>query len=151
MKIAIDFDSTIIEHQERYDDIHGELRLMPGAKEALTAMRDAGHTLILFSARANRALREDWKLNPLWRDGKVRFDVSWWKKNQPINQGRYEQMLRFVEAELPGIFDAIDDGHQGKPMVDRYIDDRALTFMRSGLAGYTWFELAQTFGENEGA
>lgn len=145
MIIAVDFDGTVVEQDHAYDDLHTPFRLVTGVDIALQAIKAAGHTLILVSARANRALRIDWRLNPLWREGAVRFNEGWWLKNRELNQKRYEQMVRFVGLKLPGVFDAIDDGLQGKISADLYIDDRAVRF-GIGHEGKTWVDLARMYG-----
>lgn len=144
MIIAIDFDGTIIDDTHQYDDLATPLKFLPGALRALHALRRAGHTLILYSGRANRALREDWRLNPLWLSHAVPFDVDRWARNLPLNRARYKQMVDFVETELPGVFSAIDDGHQGKVSADLYIDDRALKYGPNN-----WGAIAEAYGEHQ--
>jgi hypothetical protein len=55
-------------------------------------------------------------------------------------------MVSFIQREAPGIFDAIDDGQQGKPLADIFIDDRALTF---GPRGMDWAEIAAVYGSDK--
>jgi hypothetical protein len=139
--LGIDFDGTVVVQDGRaYDDIKTPPRLLPGAREALKALKRAGHVLLLYSARANRALIEDPDLDPLVRAGVRRVDMVAWRRSRELNRARYGQMLAFIAAELPGIFDAVDDGHQGKPCVDLFIDDRALKFQN-------WRGIAQVYGE----
>lgn len=147
MILAIDFDNTIVSQDRAYNDLDTPLEFMPGAKEALESLRNAGHTVVVYSARANRALREDWQLNPLWRDGKVPFDLAWWERNRELNEARWHQMLEFLLVHLPWV--SVDDGKQGKPSADLYIDDKALKLGR-GADALDWFEIAETFGEAEG-
>jgi phosphoglycolate phosphatase-like HAD superfamily hydrolase len=146
MIIGVDFDGTVIDQNEQFEDSDvEELQLLPDAREGLEALKRAGHILILFSGRANRAHREDWRLNPLWRDGVVPFDEKRWEKNRPIFEARYQAMLEFVARELPGIFDAIDDGQQGKLAdCDLWIDDKSI-----GRWGYdcSWSDVIQLYGE----
>jgi hypothetical protein len=52
-------------------------------------------------------------------------------------------MLETVERELPGVFDAIDDGSAGKFSFDLVIDDKAATFRGPA----TWSRIARTYGE----
>lgn len=146
MRIALDFDGTLVEDDHAYDDLKTPLRLKPGARDALRALKAAGHVLLLHSARSNRALWEDWQLNPLWRDGLVRFDVTFWERNKELNLARYSQMVTFVERELDGLIDAIDDGRQGKPMVDLFIDDRAIAY-GNGAKCLGWSAIAERFGD----
>jgi len=124
VRIAIDFDDTIVVggingNRKTYDDVTTPLEFLPNAKEALLQLKAWGHDLILYSGRANRAGRFDFKLNPLWKTegGPV------WVDNM-VNQRRYAQMLQFVEDNLPNVFAFIDDGGQGKVSADLFIDDR---------------------------
>jgi hypothetical protein len=143
VKIAVDFDGTVVREDRAYEDLETPLEFVPYAKEGLHALKRAGHVLMLVSARANRALREDWQLHPLWRQ-----DMNppvWWEKSQPINEARYRQMLDFVKKELPGVFDCIDDGYCGKLGADVYLDDKALRL--SAAEGTSWYEVAERFGD----
>lgn len=146
MIIAIDFDGTIVEERGRaYDDLTTPLELMEGARAALLALLREGHTLVLYSARANLALRRDWRLNPLWRDGKVRFNRQLIESSYSLNEARFQQMLRFVEKELSGVFAAIDDGSVGKFSADVYIDDKAVNY-GTGI-GLSWDRIAVIYGQ----
>jgi beta-phosphoglucomutase-like phosphatase (HAD superfamily) len=142
MKMAIDFDGTIVEMQAEYADLTTPFTLIPGAKEALYQLKAAGHILLLWSARASLALRKDPQLDPLIRCGVVRPHG---KMDLALNEARYQQMLDFVEQELPGVFDAIDDGTASKPSVDLFIDDKAV----QAVGAQTWRALAEVFGQEE--
>jgi len=145
--ICIDFDDTVVSQAGRaYEDVTTPLRLMSGARLALASLRRAGHTLLLCSARANRALRVDPMLDPLVRAGKRRFSRPEWERQQPVHEARYQQMLAFTAKELPGVFDAIDDGVQGKPHADLFLDDKAMR-IGPGVLGATWLVVAQVYGE----
>jgi hypothetical protein len=146
MIIAVDFDGTIVSDAHSYADLESPLVLLPWALEGLTALKKAGHVLILYSARANLALRYDATLDPLVRAGLKNVDTGRWSKAQPLNEARYQQMVVFVSTVLHGIFDAIDDGLQGKPVVDAFIDDRAIR-KGHGPLGYSWREIALIYGE----
>jgi hypothetical protein len=147
MRIAIDFDGTLVDDDHDYD-LKTPLKLKRGALKALQALHAAGHVLILYSSRANRALWEDWRLNPLWANGVLRFDPVAWERNRGLNRARYEQMVTFVGAELRGLFAAVDDGRQGKVMADMYIDDRAVTY-GMGTRAMSWSALAQQYGDEK--
>jgi hypothetical protein len=54
-------------------------------------------------------------------------------------------MVDTVEYGLAGIFDAIDDGRQGKPMADLFIDDKGIKF--GGPDGMDWPAIADLYGE----
>jgi hypothetical protein len=146
--ICVDFDGTVVRDDRAYDDLETPLELVEGAEEALRALKLAGHTLILSSGRANRSLREDWRLNPLWRDKLVPFDELRWRRNRQTNQDRFEQMVVFVEESLPGVFDSIDEGEQGKPSADLFIDDRAVR-LGGGWPGTDWATIMGTLGDQE--
>lgn len=128
MIISIDFDGTLIDDDHDYDDLKTQLTLKPFAREAVYALRRAGHTLVLTSSRSNLALRKDWRLNPLWKLAITPFSLERWERSLLLNQARYQQMLEFVSASLPDVFACIDDGGQGKVSADVYIDDRALRY-----------------------
>lgn len=145
MILAIDFDGTIVSQDRDYDDLKTPLQFMPGALDALRAMKKAGHILIVNSARSRLSLREDWRLNPLWIGGHVPFSEERWVKSLPINQARYQQMLDFVTEHLNGIVDCVDDGRQGKIHADLFIDDRNLAY--EGLAG-SWDEIVAILAED---
>ena len=143
MIFAIDFDNTVVEQDGAYSDLETPLRLKPGAMAGLTSLKAAGHILLLYSARANRALvGEHPEVDPLHRAGCVNRMQR--HGSLCLNTARYQQMVAFVEEKLPGIFDAIDDGMQGKPNADLFIDDKAITF---GPLGMNWQQIAGRYGE----
>lgn len=139
MRIALDFDGTLVSMDRPYDDVTTPLEFLPGALDALRALKAAGHVLLLYSARANRALLEDPELDPLVRAGARKVDLVEWARSRDVHQARYDQMLAFASAHLVGLIDAVDDGRQGKPSVGLFIDDRAVRFTG-------WAELAFTYG-----
>ncbi len=140
MIIAIDFDGTIVSQDGPYDAAAPEF--LPGAKDALLALQRAGHRLLLWSARANLANRENWRRNPLWTE-----EPPGWENDRELNEQRYQVMCRFVASELPGVFAAVDDGRQGKPVgVDLFIDDKAIGL---GPLGLEWKQIAYRLGEPE--
>ncbi len=143
MIIAIDFDNTVVEQDGSYDDLETLLILKPMARPALMALKQAGHILLLYSARANQALVGDYaNVDPLHRAGVVNRNQR--AQSKRLNQARYKQMVDFVSKTLPGIFDAIDDGLQGKPNADLFIDDKAITF---GPLGMHWGQIAARYGD----
>jgi hypothetical protein len=139
MIIAIDFDGTVVVETEW--NYLGPLQLQPYAKRTLRQLKESGHHLLLYSARNNRALY-DQSLDPLVQAGVV-GSVAPSQRTISLAKRRYQHMVKFVLSELPGIFDAIDDGRQGKPRADIYIDNKAITF---GVYGMEWPEIAQVFG-----
>lgn len=149
MKIAIDFDGTIVDDSHSHRDLSTELTFTPGAEAALRSLKAADHILILYSARANLAIRWDWQHNPLWALGlDPSFSVRAWKKQRPLNQARFQQMLDFVETRLPGVFTFIDYGNQGKVLADLFIDDRALKY-GGGWRAVPWSIISRTYGDHD--
>ena len=142
MIIAVDFDATVVHQVRPYSDLYQPLSLMPGAKAGLEALHRAEHTLILCSSRANRALRVDWRLNPLWRLFTPE-QIQGWESSRGFHEARFQQMRGFVEAVLPGLFAAIDEGLQGKVLADLFIDDKSQRF---GARGLLWEQIATTWG-----
>lgn len=142
MIIAIDFDNTVVEQDGAYDDLETPLRLKPMARAALMALKQAGHILLLYSARANQALLGAASSDPLHRAGVVNREQT--DASEVLNRARFEQMVSFVNETLPNIFDAIDDGLQGKPNADLFIDDKAITF---GPLGMHWGQIAARYGD----
>lgn len=151
MLIAVDFDNVIVNVRGRaYTDTTTPLMFMPGAKEGLAALKRAGHKLLLYSARANRALLFTPEWDPLVRAGVKRPHEAVAAQSKALHWARYREMLAFCEAELPGMFDAIDDGLQGKPLADLFIDDRALTF-GDGADRVEWPQIAMLYGATSAA
>ena len=147
MIIAVDFDGTVVRQDNRdYKDVETPLELVEYAEYGLKALKRAGHTLVLWSARASPALVNDWRFHPVW----VRYEKEppWWAASREVNQARYNQMVEFVRERLPGIFDAIDAGTAGKMPADLYIDDKARAFAPGQGAG--WLRLVHEFGELPG-
>lgn len=146
MILALDFDGTIVRDDRPYADTTTPLVFLPGAKEGLHALKRAGHTLLLYSARTNRALLYTPEHDPLVRAGIRKPDLARWEKERPIHWARYFQMMAFVRTQLPGVFDVIDDGLQGKPCADLFLDDRALRF-GFGADALGWDQIALLYGE----
>jgi hypothetical protein len=144
MNIAIDFDGTVVE--EGPYDATTPLRLKAGARYGLHSLKRAGHKLMLWSGRASPALIEDPSLDPWVRSGVKKLNLDEWRRMRVIHFARYKAMLAFITAELPGIFDAVDDGHGGKPSADLFIDDKVLR-LGYGTAAVEWLEVAQMYGE----
>lgn len=145
MIIAVDWDGTCVSQDRPYSDIVTPPEFIPGAKEALLALKRAGHLLVLWSGRANRALLFDPLLDPLVRSGVKPVNRRAWLESRHLNLARYHQMIEIVNRELPGVFDAIDDGSAGKFSFDLVIDDKAM--VSRGPA--TWARIARAYGESE--
>jgi capsule biosynthesis phosphatase len=102
MRIVIDLDGvicTIKRPEEHYADV----RLIPGVVEKLTELKNAGHYIIIQTAR-NMATCESNVGKVMKNVGQVTFD--WLAKHQ-----------------VP-----YDEIYFGKPNAHVYIDDRALRF-----------------------
>jgi hypothetical protein len=144
--IAVDFDGCCVEQTDTYDATTA-LRLKPGAYEALWALKQAGHRLILWSGRSSWALRKGPEFNLALRAGIQGEGHRSWYESTALNEARYQQMLAFVKANLPGVFDVIDDGSLGgKPPADLSIDDRCVR-IGFGLSGVSWQEVADAYGQ----
>jgi len=146
MLIAVEFDGVLVVRR-KFDEIDANFEFVSGAEEGLKSLKRAGHTLILYSTRANRALRADPALNPLWQDAGPRALASW-QKAQPLHEARFQAMLTFVAKALPGVFDAIDEGTQGKVSADLYLDDRGQK-MNNGAFAADWSVISHVYGEEE--
>jgi hypothetical protein len=146
MLIAVDFDGTVVNADRPYADVTTPLVFMPGAKEALLALKRAGHTLLLWSARSNRALLYTPEWDPLVRKGVRKPHLPKWAGTRELNWARYFQMLRFLDTALPGVFAAVDDGLQGKPLADLFIDDRALRY-GFGADAVGWQSISLLYGQ----
>lgn len=144
MIIAIDFDRTLV--ADGPYDATTPLQLLPGAKEALRSLRAAGHLLVLWSARSSPALLVDPMLDPLVRAGARRVNLRAWELAKEVHRARFRQMVEFVEAELPGLFNAVDDGAAGKFEFDLVIDDKAIRFGDKRLSGMDWSDIATRYG-----
>lgn len=144
MIIAVDFDGTVVERNTEYGDEVEDFELVPFAYQSLMALKNSGHVLILTSCRANIAQRYDWRKNPLWSNRKVPFDENKWREGLVRAQRAYQNMVTFVNDKLSGLFDAIDDGEQGKVIAHLYLDDRAFR-----ITYRSWQEVANAYGEPE--
>lgn len=147
MLVAVDFDGVIVRKDRPFADVTTPFQLMPYAKEGLQSLKAAGHTVLLYSARSNRALLYTPEWDPLVRAGVKRPHEMAWGQSRSLHWARYEQMRKFVAEQLPGLVDAIDDGLQGKPLADLFIDDRAFGF---GTDSGGWLELAHLYGAPKG-
>lgn len=102
MRICLDLDGVVCELKQPGQS-YAEVAPLPGAVEKIRALREAGHTIILQTARHMKTCQG----NPglvLARQGKVTLD--WLEKHQ-----------------VP-----FDEIHFGKPWAHIYIDDNALRF-----------------------
>jgi len=99
---AIDFDGVIHQYSNGWQKgiIYDEV--VPGAKEGVTALKDAGYHIMIYTTRTNPQFR---------------------KKGEPE---QYDQLVQYLEKhQIP--YDRIYVG-SGKPMADVYLDDRAIPF-----------------------
>jgi capsule biosynthesis phosphatase len=102
MKICIDVDGTICELRQP-DQAYADVRPLPGAVEKLTALKQAGHYLILSTARHMATCNSNLGL-VLARQGKTLFE---WLETHRI---------------------PYDELWFGKPHADVYVDDNAYRF-----------------------
>jgi hypothetical protein len=146
MIIAVDFDGTVVSEDRPFEDTVTPLRFLPGAREGLHALRRAGHTLVLWSARTNRATLFTPEWDPLVRAGIRKVHLARWEAERPLHWARLRQMERFIALHLPGVFAVVDDGLQGKPCADLFIDNKALRY-GFGAEAVGWNGIAMLFGE----
>lgn len=139
MIFAVEFDGAVVPETFAATP----LSLLPGARAGLYALKRAGHTLLLCSTRANRALRFNPELNPL---GPQLEDDAQRAEYCAFHQARYAAMCAFVAAELPEVFDWVDDGAQGKPLADVYLDSRGIAF-GFGVLSNDWIKVGRRYGE----
>ncbi len=133
MIIAVDFDDCVAYRAGP------DLLLVRGAKEALRSLKQAGHVLLLWSDRTNRARHGDATLDPLVRSGDTQ-DAQTMETRAAWAEADLE-MRSFVDEQLPGIFDAVDDGQQGAPCVDLYLGGRKYVQVTS------WRDIAGLYGD----
>lgn len=103
MRICIDFDGVICQLKESDSDSYDNLRPMPGSIEKLTQLKNAGHYLIIYTARRMRTHQGNL--------GAVMADIG----------GVTIEWLKFHHIPY-------DEIYFGKPWADIYIDDNAYRF-----------------------
>jgi hypothetical protein len=135
----------VVDDSQPEYDLKTPLVFMPGADLVLRLLKASGHVLILSSGRSNLALREDWQRNPLWAKRLEPFDQVKWAKEKIIHQARYDQMLDFIDKNLPDVFAYIDNGNQGKISADVYLDDKAIR-MNGGWLSLDWPAIGSIYG-----
>jgi hypothetical protein len=99
---AVDFDGVIHKYGNGWQKgiIYDET--VPGAKDGVQALKDAGFYILIYTTRTNPQFR---------------------RKGEPE---QYDQLVQYLEKnEIP--YDQIYVG-SGKPMADIYLDDRAIPF-----------------------
>lgn len=98
--LVVDFDGTIA--RDKYPDIGEPL---PGVKDALGSLMDAGYEIAIFSCRMRK------------NDGRP----------GSVPEQQREAMEEWLETnEIP--YTCIEDGYEGKPHADYYIDNKGLHF-----------------------
>jgi hypothetical protein len=121
---GVDYDGSIIETT-------GTPRLRPGVPAGLRALKNAGHSLVLHSARCTPTPPGNAEPNEVavfYKHGTVppRVSEQW---------GRFSEMRRFlVQQGLWGLFDEVWQS-PGKPHVDFFLDDRNLPLDWVALTG----------------
>lgn len=144
--IAIEFDGVVVKPQRRGKP----LELMPGVEDGLAALKAAGHILLLSSARANKAARFMSSLDPLVGAGAIKIDMKNWVRDKDLAEARYQEMVTFVATELPDLFDAIDNGEQGRPWAQLYIESPRTIIhhpLGDGESAWSWAQIAETHGD----
>lgn len=67
--VALDFDGTLVQVD----------RPLPGAREAVNTLREAGHKVIIYSAN-----RKGW-IEKVLNNNDIRYDLIWDKPGKPIH------------------------------------------------------------------
>lgn len=98
--ICVDFDGTIAKEVE-YPDIGSPNE---GVKEALGRLMDAGYEVTIFTCRMNR-------------DGRNRSEIE--KQRKAVEDW-------MAKHEMP--YSKIDDGVNGKPFCDYFIDNKNIEY-----------------------
>ncbi|MEO5340522.1 MAG: hypothetical protein H7837_08405 [Magnetococcus sp. MYC-9] len=102
MRICLDLDGVICA-VKREGQSYAEVLPLPGAVEKITALHDAGHTIIIHTARHMKTCEGN-SGKVIARLGKITLD---WLERHAI---------------------PYDELHFGKPWADIYVDDNALRF-----------------------
>ncbi len=94
--IAVDFDGTCFD-----TDDHGELVPVPGARDALSLLKNQGYHLVIHTCRTTIAM----------------------------DRGSLDEEVHFIESILRSHGFEYDEIHLGEKLVaDAYVDDRAIAF-----------------------
>jgi hypothetical protein len=99
LRIAVDFDSTIALSLHPNPGV-GDL--VPEADTYIRRLKDDGHEIVIWSARANKDENS--------------------KNHRELSMSSMKKFLK--NLDIP--FDWIDHGHEGKVLADLYVDDRGL-------------------------
>ena len=102
MRICIDIDGTICETRKPRQ-AYSDVKLIKGAAEVLSDLKDAGHYIILYTARHMKTCNHNVG-QVIAKQGKTL--LNWLDENK-----------------IP-----YDEVHFGKPLADIYIDDKACKF-----------------------
>lgn len=98
--LIIDFDGTIA--TDKYPDIG---RPLPGVKEAMQRLKDAGFEIVIYTCRLTK------------NDGRPDAEIAEQKK----------KIAGWLEEN--GVkYDRIEDGRDGKPHAKFYVDNKALHY-----------------------
>ena len=145
MIISVEFD-TAVAGKHAYGA--SKVPIRKAAIIGLRALKSAGHTLVLTSPRANKALRIDRNLDPLVRDGTIHIDKQTWSLHRAVHSRRYSAMLSAIKP-IEALFDAVDDGEQGPLVVDLAINGgTAVNGAHMSMSPRkAWYELAITYGQ----
>lgn len=103
LRVCVDLDGVICELRKTPEESYASLAPVPGAREALQALKSAGHTIIIHTAR--RMLTHEANV------GRVVADVG-------------ATTLKWLEQH--GI--PFDEIYFGKPYAHFYVDDNAVRF-----------------------
>ena len=119
LTLAVDFDGTLVELQQPpYDQ---PLRWRPWAREFLLGARAAGVRIWVHTCRANPTAEFlgvfPGDTEEFWRSGMLPAPVE-------HHWALFDRMRTFLQAE--GVWDFVEIWDSpGKPICDRYVEDRA--------------------------
>lgn len=120
MVFSLDFDGTLVRITPGYKPPY---TFQPGARDAVRALKAAGHKIIIHSCRSNPDA-----------NGNGRELKKW--------------MVDFLDGEgVP--YDEIWE-KPGKPVADCYVDDRSIAYDVYGKSGATWKWIADNYGDRGG-
>lgn len=128
MILAIEFEGAIVAITHKWSpQLKEDFLLLPGVKNSLECLRQAKHTLILYSSRACISIKySDILTSPTGTSQAAVLNKNIYAGMQSLYKERFDNMVEFIEKHLPGLFDVIDDGNYNKNTADIIIDNRLL-------------------------
>lgn len=156
MIVCVEFDGAlVVKGAQAYGDVVTPFTPIKGALQGALGLKAAGHEMLLYSARANRAARfAPWldplapeELDELPNGGPDYTAIEARQRVCEVERQRFEHMVRWVMATLPNVF-VIDDGAQGKPFADLYIEPNGVRLGADRFA-LDWVQVVRTWGDGD--